>query len=80
MKVLNKLLDCKEQKINKSLTYCHTSRYSNQKKIKILFCEGYNSKELMTCSNVTCIDVYKVGDVEAYPSMKMVNYLSKEFM
>ena len=67
---LNKTLDCKEKKLCKSISN-HTSRYCNQNYFKQMVLGGYNLTTSITSSNVSCIDLNKVGDVEAYPPMKM---------
>ena len=69
VKILNKMLDCKEKKLYKSSSKYNTARYCNQKYFKHLVLGGYNITTRVTCSNVNCIDVNKVGDIEAYPRM-----------
>ena len=64
------MLDCREKNKYKSLSSYHTSRYCNQKYFKLLVCGGRKARTSMTYSNVSCIDVNKVEDVEAYPPMK----------
>ena len=67
--ILNQMLDCKFKKLFKFSSYYHTTRYCNQKYFRQLILGGYNSTTSMTCKNVSCIDVNKVGNVEAYPPM-----------
>ena len=67
--ILNQMLDCKEKKIFKFSSNYHTIRYCNQKYFKQLVLGGYNSTTSMTCNNVSCIDVNKLEDVEAFPPM-----------
>ena len=69
VKILNKLLDCKEKKLYNFSSNYHTTRYCNQKYFKLLVLGGYNSTTSITCSDVRYIDVNKVRDVEPYPPM-----------
>ena len=70
VKTLKKMLNCREEKINKSSITYHSSRYCNQKYFKLLDLGGFNLTTLINYSNVRSIDVNKVGDVEAYPEIK----------
>ena len=64
------MLNCKEKKLHNCSSSCYTSRYCNKKYFKLLVCGGFNLK-LKISKNVSCIDVYKVGDVgDDYPPMK----------
>ena len=69
VKILNEILHCKVNGFHKSSSKYKTTRYCNQKYFKLLVCGGYNTETSMTCSNVRCIDVNKVKDVEPYPLM-----------
>ena len=70
LKFLSKILDCRTKRLNTFLINSHKSRYCNHTYFKLLVCGGYNSETLIACSNVSCINVYKVRDVEVYPPMK----------
>ena len=70
VKILLKMLSCREKNSYESLGICHASRYCNQKYFKLLVLGGYNSKASMTCRKVSCVDVDKLGDVEAYPPLQ----------
>ena len=74
VKILNEILDRNKNCFYRSSSNRHTTRYCSQKYFKLLVCGGYNLKTYMTSSNVSCIDVNKVGDVEIYPSMKTRRY------
>ena len=69
VRILNKILDCREKKLNESSNIYHASRYCNRKKFKLLALGGSNSETSKTYKNVRCIDVNKVGGVKAYPQM-----------
>ena len=69
VKILNKMLDCKEKKLYKSSSSYRTSRSCKQKCFNLLVLGGNKLKTAMANSNVSCINVNKVRDVEAYPPM-----------
>ena len=69
VKILNNMLDCREKKVYTSSSSYHTRRYCNQKYFKLLVCGGRKAGNNMTCSNVNCIDINKLGDVEAFSPM-----------
>ena len=60
LKYLSPILDCRVNCSNKSSNNYFPSRHCNQKYFKLLIC-GIWSKQLLTYTNVRCID--KVGDV-----------------
>ena len=77
VKILNKMLDHRVDCFYKSSSNYHTSRYCSQKYLKLLICGGFDSEKSTTCSSVSCIDVYKAGDVEIYPPMTTERYSLK---
>ena len=77
VKILNKILECKVNCFYRSSSNYQTSRYCSQKYFKLLVCGGYNSETYVTYSNVSCIDVNKLGVVEAYPPMMTKRDVSK---
>ena len=77
LKFFNKVLDCRTKKFDTFLINSHKSRYCNQPYFKLLVCGGYNSETFIACSNVSCIDVNKVRDVETYPPMKTERFSAK---
>ena len=70
VKFLSKIIHCKVKFFFKSSRNFHTSRFCNQNYSKLLICGGFNSERYKICNKVSCIDLYKVRDVKAYPSMK----------
>ena len=77
VKFLHKIIDCKEKTTFKTLGNNHESRYCNQKYFKLLVLGGYSIEKSMIYSNVSCINLNKVGDVEAYLLMKIKRLLAK---
>ena len=77
VKLLNKILDCRVNCFYKFLSIYHTSRYSSQKYFKLVVCGGSLPETSIACSNVSCIDVNKVGNVKLYPPMKTERYSAK---
>ena len=77
VKILNKMLDYRVNCFHKSSSDDHRSRYCNQKYFKLLVCGGFDSKVSMPCSSISCIDVNKVGNLEAYPSFNTGRFSSK---
>ena len=71
VKTLNKMLDCRVNSFYRFSSTYHTSRYCSNNHFKLMVLGGHNDKTSTACSNFSCIDVKKLGNVEAYPPMKM---------
>ena len=70
VELLSEILDYRDKNLYKPLNNYLTSRYCNQNYYELLVCGGLNTETFKACSNVSCVDVNKLGDVEAYPPMK----------
>ena len=78
IKFLNKILDYGVNCFYKSSSISYKSRYCNQKYFKLMVCGGAFSGTSIARSNVSCIDVNKVGNVKLYyPPMKTERFSAK---